>query len=335
MNLRKTIIKFIKIGLIGFCIINLLLIGRAVYYDNETRDLDETARKEFVGDYIQTTQGWVRYSYHQSDSQTAPTVLFIGGLTTDGIDFFNPIAQQFAEEGFSTLQFDLFGRGGSERLANADYGRQTYVQQINDLLNALEITQPIHVVGQSLGGGIGATWASQHPKQAKSLSIHASAGHISGQDGMINLLETPIIGRYVFWLIKDKLTTGRVPSYFDDLEDDTEMINRISGNIKKAAKFNGYQNAVYKTIINFEAHDMETVFKSLGKSDVPIQFIWGKSDEIIPLENAQILQNWIGRESQLITYDNVGHMPLAENPTETVSDVLTFIETTNQNNEPQ
>ncbi|MEM6805205.1 MAG: alpha/beta fold hydrolase, partial [Bacteroidota bacterium] len=310
---------------LGLLIINLLLSARAWYYDTEIRNLDETSRKVYTGDFVETNQGWTRYQFRKGDSLGAPLVLFIGGLTTDGIDYFNPIAEKFAKAGLSTLQFDLFGRGGSDRLEDADFGRQTFIQQIDDLLYALGINQPIHLVGQSLGGSIAVAWASQNPNRTKSLSLHASAGHIEGQAFVNNLLETPILGKYLFWLYKDRLTTGRVANYFDEQVEDSKMIERIEANIRKAAQFNGYYDAVYRTIINYDAHDLEKEFSALGESDVPVQIIWGQSDEIIPIENAEILSSWLGNKAELVFYENLGHMPLAENISQVSADVLHFI----------
>ena len=84
---------------------------------------------------------------------------------------------------YRTLQFDLYGRGGSARPRQLAYDRGAYCRQIDALIEALSIDEPLFVIGQSLGGAIAASYAAARPARVWALSLHASAGyrkHVAG-----------------------------------------------------------------------------------------------------------------------------------------------------------
>ena len=57
---------------------------------------------------------------------------------------------------------------------------------------------------------------------------------------------------------------------------------------------------------------------------VPTLIVWGKKDKVVKVKNAKDFhQNIEG--SQLIIYDEVGHLPMLEAPERSLIDVLTFL----------
>lgn len=56
------------------------------------------------------------------------------------------------DEGFHVITYDNYGNGWSDA-PDAIYNHALYVSQLAELLLALNISRPIHLVGQSLGGG--------------------------------------------------------------------------------------------------------------------------------------------------------------------------------------
>jgi pimeloyl-ACP methyl ester carboxylesterase len=56
----------------------------------------------------------------------------------------------------------------------------------------------------------------------------------------------------------------------------------------------------------------------------PTLILWGAQDAWIPLENAYKFQKDLPNNS-LIIYQNLGHIPQEEGPSETVKDALKFI----------
>jgi pimeloyl-ACP methyl ester carboxylesterase len=64
------------------------------------------------------------------------------------------------------VSLDLYGRGYSAR-PDAAYDRRLFVDQIHELLAALHIERPVHLVGYSMGGSIVVSYAADHPQRVR------------------------------------------------------------------------------------------------------------------------------------------------------------------------
>ncbi|MGB2483901.1 MAG: alpha/beta fold hydrolase, partial [Flavobacteriaceae bacterium] len=57
----------------------------------------------------------------------------------------------------------------------------------------------------------------------------------------------------------------------------------------------------------------------------PTLILWGDQDLLIPIENAKLFQKDIPNNT-LIILKNTGHVPMEENPSESLEAVVTFLE---------
>jgi pimeloyl-ACP methyl ester carboxylesterase len=98
------------------------------------------------------------------------TVVFIHGLVMDNLSSFyftlaNPIAEQ-AE----VILYDLRGHGMSERPASG-YAVANLVEDLRGVLDALEITRPVELVGNSFGGLLALAFAATYPERVSRLAL--------------------------------------------------------------------------------------------------------------------------------------------------------------------
>ena len=78
--------------------------------------------------------------------------------------------------GYTALCYDMFGHGYSDHLQPPhDYKAHTLSHQLTHLLAALDIYEPVHVVGFSLGCSVAAHFAHEHPSSVRSLTLIAPA----------------------------------------------------------------------------------------------------------------------------------------------------------------
>ena len=279
--------------------------------DPERNSLDAPNVVEFPGSYAQLDSGHVRYRLQGPEG--AELILLVGGLTTS-LEFFDATTTFLNEAGYRTLQFDLYGRGGSARPVHETYGIETYLRQIDELLDDLSINEKVHVVGQSLGGGITISWAVENPERIRSMSIHASAGYLEDMPALSGVISAPLLGDYVWWWVGNNFASGDVPRYFAHPENQTENIAAMEERLRKAATYDGYRQAVLETIRNFGANNMQETFSRVSVVETPLQIIWGKEDAVIPIENSQKLIEWVNGTPEFIALEGVGHMPLLEDP---------------------
>ncbi|UCE94888.1 MAG: alpha/beta hydrolase, partial [Flavobacteriaceae bacterium] len=62
--------------------------------------------------------------------------------------------------------------------------------------------------------------------------------------------------------------------------------------------------------------------------DHPTLVLWGQQDKLIPVENAHRFHEDLPN-SELVILDNSGHVPMEENPDESVKSLLNFLRVTN------
>lgn len=84
---------------------------------------------------------------------------------------FRDVLPLLATEGYRCIAPDYRGAGGSSKdLSPGDFRKSTMAGDIVALLDALHITEPVHVVGHDIGGMIAFALASRWPERVRSLS---------------------------------------------------------------------------------------------------------------------------------------------------------------------
>ncbi len=119
--------------------------------------------------------------FYQRIGESGPTVVFVHGLVMDNLSsWWYTVATKAAKDA-DVICYDLRGHGMSERPPSG-YTISDAVADLVGLLDALEVTQPVHVVGNSYGGVVGLALARQHPERAASLVLLEAHAAIEGLD---------------------------------------------------------------------------------------------------------------------------------------------------------
>lgn len=100
-----------------------------------------------------------------------PTVVFVHGLIIDNMSsFYYTLANPAARAGADVILYDLRGHGGTER-PRTGYSLEESVRDLIALLDAIRVTGPVHLVGNSFGGTIALALAMAHPDRVASLLL--------------------------------------------------------------------------------------------------------------------------------------------------------------------
>ncbi|GAA1878933.1 alpha/beta fold hydrolase [Streptantibioticus ferralitis] len=101
---------------------------------------------------------------------TATAVLLHGLLTDSLASYYFTVAPALAAAGIDVVMYDHRGHGRSERPC-ADYRLADFVRDLERLLDRLEITGPVHLVGNCFGGTVAFEYAVRHPDRVAGVSL--------------------------------------------------------------------------------------------------------------------------------------------------------------------
>lgn len=95
----------------------------------------------------------------------APTIVCVHGMLIDSLaSYYFTMAKPLRDAGLRVLLYDLRAHGNSER-PESGYGVETLVDDLTALLDALELTGPVYLIGNSFGGTVAYGFAERHPER--------------------------------------------------------------------------------------------------------------------------------------------------------------------------
>lgn len=105
----------------------------------------------------------------------APTAVLIHGLAWDTLaSWYLTLAYPLAAAGFHVVMYDLRGHGHSERPPRG-YALDDFVDDLAALLAALDVTGPVHLLGNSFGGTIAFGYAARCPERVAAIAAVESS----------------------------------------------------------------------------------------------------------------------------------------------------------------
>jgi pimeloyl-ACP methyl ester carboxylesterase len=98
------------------------------------------------------------------------TVVLLHGLLTDSLaSYYFTVAPAFAAAGCDVVMYDHRGHGRSAR-PDSGYTLDAFVDDLEALLDRLELTRPVHLVGNSFGGTVAFGYAFRRPERVASVT---------------------------------------------------------------------------------------------------------------------------------------------------------------------
>lgn len=270
MTKAKKIFTAALLTLFGIALISAAV---ALYKINSKPILTNETRQELGGTYITLEQGVTHYELFQS-SEDAPLVVLVPGLTVPMAIFRNNV-EALQKAGYSTLRYDFFGRGLSDR-PRVKYNAHLYAEQTRELLDSLAPARPIHLIGISLGSAVAAKMVVQEPSRYRSLIMVDAAVAFSEEEAKQQ---------------KKKVLNDRLKAIFSKAKVDTTSEKyAFSKYIQEQFKYRGVESALFSISRNSSPYNYLKIYQKFAKLDsIPTQIIWGEDDDNFPLESGKKL----------------------------------------------
>jgi pimeloyl-ACP methyl ester carboxylesterase len=217
------------------------------------------------------------------------------------------------------IRFDLpaFGLTGPD--PRNDYSIEAYVRFVTAVVDTLGVKSFV-LAGNSLGGQIAWATAVAHPERVVSLVLVDSAGYpLQPQSVPIGfrVARTPGLRKVMEFVLPRGVVENSLRNVYGDPSKVTpELVDRFY----ELTLRQGNRAALGSRLEQKLSGD-ELQIKALK---VPTLIVWGAKDRLIPLENGRRFAADI-QNSQLVVFDNLGHVPQEEDAQATVKAVKQFL----------
>lgn len=247
--------------------------------------------------------------YLEAGDASKPKVILLHGLGAQAESWQFNIAALSAN--YHVIAPDQVGFGKSDK-PFLKYRIATYTDFLDKFMSELKI-EKASLVGNSMGGWISGLMAIKYPNRVEKIVLADSAGIIPDA---VNSDEIYRLNNSTRDEIRANLKLIFATPAFQNNEAlvDQFMTQRVIAN-------DGYTiNSIIESIKRKE----DFLNNRLAEIKKPTLIIWGKQDGLLPVADAYIFNKGIAN-SELVIFDNCGHVPQVEKALDFNKKVLEFL----------
>jgi len=294
----------------------VVVVALAVYgsaKNPEKEPLNDAARTGAPGQLVTLSHGVTHYDIAGPD--TGRVVVLVHGFSVPSY-IWDSTSNALSAAGVRVIRYDLYGRGWSDR-PNAPYDGPMYDAQLSELLNALQITAPVDLIGLSFGGFVTSHYAAGNAERVRTLTL---IDPVSESPSLPSFLGWPVLGPWVWQLtqvpgmadgqLSDFLYPERYPTWVDQY--------------RPQMQYDGFGRALLRSALILGRTDFPALFGSVNATGVPVLLMWGKQDQTTPITQAEVVRSFI----PTLTYvpvDSAGHLPHIEQSAVVHGKLLEFL----------
>jgi pimeloyl-ACP methyl ester carboxylesterase len=237
-----------------------------------------------------------------------PPVVFIHGLGGNWQNWLENLPTSAQRR--RVLALDLPGFGMSpvpaDGISISSYGRL-----VDAWLDRLGVG-PVAVVGNSMGGFVGAELAIQFPGRVERLVLAAAAGisitNLRRRPMMTFARVTAALGALTASRSRDIIVRNRLRHVVLStiVRHPSRLAPDLLCEIMRGSGKSGYVDAL-EALVSYDFRD------SLGDIRCPTLIVWGREDMLVPVRDAAEFERLIPSSRQIVMEDT-GHVPMLERP---------------------
>ena len=259
------------------------------------------------GKYVDIGDGLELHLHDSPADEGVPhrgVVLFIhgSGPGASGYSNFNGNYPAFNAAGYRTLVPDMFGYGYSSKPTEGKFFMNDLAAQFVRMLDGLGIDEPVHLVGNSMGGAVCIQMALHHADRVGKLILMAPGG-LEERDVYMNMVGIKtMIGN----LMKSKgvvTREGLRETFKLQLHDESLITDEI---IEERFQVSELQpkGLLSRLIVKNAAED-------LGKIEQETICLWGVDDKFCPVSGAYKVAERV-KGSRTVLINGCGHWVMVE-----------------------
>ncbi len=259
---------------------------------------------------------------------SGPALMLLHGIGDSSASWV-PLMRPLGEH-YTVIAPDLLGHGESAK-PRGDYSVAAYANGMRDLLDVLGFDKAT-VVGHSLGGGVAAQLAYQHPTRVERLALVASGGVAREVNPFLRLASTPIADVVLPLLrlgpVRMASTVGieLLRRSGTDLGRDADELGRVLDGVADVAARGAFSRTL-RSVVDWRGQVVTMLDRSYLTEAMPVLLVWGGHDAVIPVAHAHVAHDALPG-SELVVFPEAGHFPHHHDPQRFVEVLQRFIAAT-------
>jgi non-heme chloroperoxidase len=270
-----------------------------------------------------TTSDGTNLFYKDWGSKDAQPIVFHHGWPLSADDWDSQMLF-FLSRGYRVIAHDRRGHGRSDQTDTGN-DMDTYAADVAAIAEALDLHEAVHI-GHSTGGGEVVRYAARaaRGRMAKAVLIGAIPPVMIRSDANPDGIPIDVFDGFRATLTKNRAQFYRdVPSgpFYGFNRDGAEPSQGLIDNWWRQGMAGGAK-AHYDCITAFSETDFT---EDLQAITVPVLFLHGEDDQIVPIENSAGKAIKLVRDGTLISYPGLSHGLFATHPDLVNADLLSFV----------
>ena len=306
--------KFSLKQLIIYLVFLLFILYGPIYKDISVEDL----KKEYANQHSKFTEIDGMQVHYRDEGKGFPIVLVHG--TASSLHTWNAWTKELTNN-YRVIRMDLPAFGITGPNTTADYSIKSYTTFLDQFLKKLQL-EKFHLAGNSLGGNIAWNYAAENPHKIEKLILVDASGLPTNkeQPAIFKMAKTPVLSSLFLYVTpKFFIKKNMKEVYADESKITDELVTRYH---KMALRVGNRQAFIDRAKMDFKLGSKANLEK-LKSIQTPTLLIWGAKDNWIPLDNGKRMDS-IMQNSKLEVLENSGHVPMEENPEESLTFLKAF-----------
>jgi pimeloyl-ACP methyl ester carboxylesterase len=219
------------------------------------------------------------------------------------------------------IRFDLPGFGLTGPMPDGNYTIENYVRVVTAVLDRSGVQRCV-LGGNSFGGQVAWETASAQPARVDKLILVDAAGYPLQPTSIpigFRVARIPVLNRLMEFTLPRALVDSSVRNVYGNPALVTqELVDRYY----EITLREGNRAALAERMKQAPSTGLRA--NHIAALKLPTLILWGRRDRLIPPDNAERFRDDIAG-SQMIVFDDLGHVPQEEDPIRTVNAVRQFL----------
>ena len=238
-----------------------------------------------------------------------PPLLFLHGLGGVWQNWLLNIAH--FKDTHRCVAFDLPGFGESE-MPREDISIPGFARAADAVCTQLGIESPV-VIGNSMGGFVGAELALSSPTRVDKLVLISAAGLSTEY-----VKREPVLAAARAWAalitragsqadILLKRPRGRRLALQAVVRYPEKLSVPLAIELARGGASPGFNDA-FRALLSYSFRD------KLDRIKMPVLIVWGRNDILVPVDDADVFEHLIGENARAVVFEDTGHLAMIERP---------------------